>query len=408
MDFPLLTDPELLVVASGVGAEQRALDVRRAAIAGELAVRPEMVQLAGFNRPAVMLAELWGITVAEAGRLVEVGEATRARIAIDGSMLPARFEQVAGALPTIGVDKSAIVVRELGRANCTFDARVEGEQVLVERAPGFTVTDFGVLARQVRDRLDQDGAMPRDTRQHQNRLLKFNSLPDGMTKLVWEMTPLTAGLVRAGIDAIVSSDLRKAREEKVEEERTFEQLRADAAERVFRHAATCGPAGGELPSITMVIRMTREELLTGAGFASIDGITETISATTARHLAADADFIPMVLDGHSMPLNYGHPRRLFSRHQKLAYITRDDGCGWAGCSSPPAYGEAHHLQWWSQGGKTDLANGVMLCAFHHHRIHHDGWEIEIRDHVPYVIPPPWVDPNRTPRRGGRVQLDSAA
>ena len=328
--------------------------------------------------------------------------------------MPARFELIAAALPQMGVEKAAVAVRELTRANCSFEARLEGERVLVERAPAFTVADFGVLAKQVRNRLDQDGAMPRDARQHQNRLLRFIALPDGMTKVVWEMTPVTAGLVRAGIDAIVSSQLRQGREEGVEhdegvdEERSFEQLRADAAEQIFRHVATCGHAGGDLPAITMVIRMTREELVTGAGFASIDGVNETISTTTARHLAAEAEFIPMVLDGHSMPLDYGHPRRLFSRAQKLAFIQRDDGCAWAGCSSPPAYGEGHHLRWWSHGGPTDIANGVMLCAFHHHRIHNDGWEIVMRDHVPYVIPPPWVDPDRTPRWGGRVRPDAAA
>ncbi|MES2170091.1 MAG: DUF222 domain-containing protein [Actinomycetota bacterium] len=408
MNLPLLTDRDLLVAASRVGAEHRALEVRRAAVAGELASRPEMVQLAGHARPALMLAELWGISTAEAHRLVEVGLATRARVAIDGSPLPARFELVGAVLLDIGVEKAAIVVRELTRANCSFDARAEGERALVERAAGFTVPDFAVLAREVRNRLDQDGAMPRDAQHQQNRLLKFTVLPDGMTKVVWEMTPVTAGLVRAGIDAIVSSQLRQGRDEGIEEERSFEQLRADAAEQIFHHAATCGHAGGELPAITMVIRMTREELVTGAGFASIDGVNETISATTARHLAAEAEFIPMVLDGAGMPLDYGRARRLFGRTQRLVMIERDDGCAWAGCSSPPAYGEAHHLRWWSQGGPTDLSNGVMLCAFHHHRIHNDGWEIVMRDHVPYVIPPPWVDPDRVPRRGGRVRLDAAA
>ena len=414
MNTLLLTDRELLAEAVGVGAAQRALDVRRAAVAGELASRDDMVCLAGHKRASLMLAELWGISSAEAQRLVDVGVATPARVAIDGSPLPARFELIAAALPQMGVEKAAVAVRELTRANCSFEARLEGERVLVERAQAFMVADFGVLVKQVRNRLDQDGPVPRDARQHRNRLLRFIALPDGMTKVVWEMTPVTAGLVRAGIDAIVSSQLRHGREEGVEhdegleEERSFEQLRADAAEQIFRHVATCGHAGGDLPSITMVIRMTREELVTGAGFASIDGVNETISATTARHLAAEAEFIPMVLDGHSMPLDYGHPRRLFSRAHKLAFIQRDDGCAWAGCSSPPAYGEGHHLRWWSHGGPTDITNGVMLCAFHHHRIHNDGWEIVMRDHVPYVIPPPWVDPDRVPRRGGRVRLDAAA
>ena len=85
-------------------------------------------------------------------------------------------------------------------------------------------------------------------------------------------------------------------------------------------------------------------------------------------------------------------------------MERDDGCAFAGCTSPPAYADAHHIQWWSHGGTSDLANGIMLCGFHHHRIHDDGWEIRIRDGIPYFIPPPWVDPDRRARRGGRIEL----
>jgi hypothetical protein len=408
MTTALHTDSELLAVVVRVGDEARALDVQRAAIAGEVGSREDLFRAAGHSRAASLLAELWRVTLSEAQRFVDVGLATRERVAIDGSPLPARFEVVASALGSLGVDKAAVAIRELSRAHCSYEERLLGETALVSQASGFSVADFGVLARQVRDRLDQDGACPRDEQHRANRSLRITALANGMTRVVWEMPPETAGLVRAGIDAIVSSQLRQAQDDEHHEDRSFEQLRSDAAADIFHHVATCAHAGGDLPAITMVVRMTLDSLLTGSGFADIDGVAETISATTARHLAAEAEFLPMVLDGHGMPLDYGHPRRLFSRAQKLAFIQRDGGCAFAGCSSPPAYGEAHHIEWWSHGGLTYLNNGVMLCSFHHHRIHNDGWEIEIRDHVPYVIPPPWVDPSRAPRQGGRVVLGSVA
>jgi hypothetical protein len=404
----LLPDRDLLAAALTVGEEQLLLNVRRAEIAGEVASREEMFRAAGHNRAAHLLAEVWQVTIGEAQRFVDVGLATRGRVAIDGSPLPAPFEAVAAALPTIGIDKAAVIVREVGRAQCSFEAKQLGESELVAHSAGFTVADFGILARQVRDRLDQDGARPRDEIHRGQRALRIMQRANGMTRLEWDMPPETAGLVRAGIDAIVSAQLRQARDEKLEDERTFEQRRSDAATDIFHHVASCAHTGGEVPAYTMVVRMTLDALLTGSGFAEIDGVAETISATTARHLAAEAEFIPHVLDGQALPLDYGRPRRLFSRGQRLALIARDGGCAFAGCSSPPAYGEAHHLEWWSHGGPTNLSNGVMLCAFHHHRIHNDGWEIEVRGDVPYVIPPPWVDPARVPRRGGRVRLDRAA
>jgi hypothetical protein len=48
---------------------------------------------------------------------------------------------------------------------------------------------------------------------------------------------------------------------------------------------------------------------------------------------------------------------------------RDKGCRAEGCAMPAAMCEAHHLQPWSQGGRTDLADGVLLCSHHHHVIH---------------------------------------
>ncbi|KQM14048.1 hypothetical protein ASF83_14655, partial [Plantibacter sp. Leaf171] len=77
---------------------------------------------------------------------------------------------------------------------------------------------------------------------------------------------------------------------------------------------------------------------------------------------------------------------------------------WTGCTHPPSFTEAHHLDWWSTGGPTDLDNGILLCPFHHHRIHDDHWNIDVRDGVPWFIPPGTIDRHQTPIRGGRIRL----
>src|SRR5205085_738085 len=46
-----------------------------------------------------------------------------------------------------------------------------------------------------------------------------------------------------------------------------------------------------------------------------------------------------------------------------------------GCDRPPWWTEAHHLIWWRHGGRTDLDNLCLLCAFHHHRIHDHSWTL---------------------------------
>jgi hypothetical protein len=415
----MTTNIQLIAEAMQVAAEQRILDARRVRIAGELASRSVpslgsegMSRCAGYARPALMLADLWKITVAEAQRLCDVGLAVRPRTALDGTELPSRYPAVAAAVDSgsLGVESAAVIVHELEAASlrCSDDARHRAERELVTRADDFSVVDLHAIARHLRDRLDQDGAEPRDELRRTKRSLRLVSRRDGMTRLEWEMPPETAGLVKAGIDAIVSDHLRRERDEAASTERTLEQRRADAAELVFHHVASCSNPAGDLPTITMVVRMTLESLVEGLGAASIDGQTETISASTARRLAAEVELIPLVLGGRSESLDIGRARRLFTRAQKLAMAERDEGCAFPGCTSPPSFAEAHHIEWWSDGGGTDLSNGVLLCAFHHHRVHDDGWQIELRDHVPYFIPPPWADPSRAPRRGGRVLLEDAA
>ena len=55
---------------------------------------------------------------------------------------------------------------------------------------------------------------------------------------------------------------------------------------------------------------------------------------------------------------------------------RDRQCTADGCQIPAAWCEAHHWkQPWSKGGRTDLADGKLLCSFHHHRAHDPAWAV---------------------------------
>ncbi|MBA3251498.1 MAG: HNH endonuclease [Geodermatophilaceae bacterium] len=83
-------------------------------------------------------------------------------------------------------------------------------------------------------------------------------------------------------------------------------------------------------------------------------------------------------------------------------ILRDKGCAFPGCDRPYEWCDGHHILGHARGGGTALGNGVLLCGVHHHVVHNDGWEIVIADDgVPEFIPPPTVDPSRTPRRNHR-------
>jgi hypothetical protein len=126
---------------------------------------------------------------------------------------------------------------------------------------------------------------------------------------------------------------------------------------------------------------------------------QPVSARTVSWLACTAWLTLMLLEDHGVPLKHGRTRRLFTLAQRLGFAVRDKGCVFPGCDRPPSWCEAHHIGSWSRGGGTDLANGCLLCGYHHRLIHTGDWQVVMgADGHPYVIPPDWIDPTRTPLR----------
>lgn len=73
------------------------------------------------------------------------------------------------------------------------------------------------------------------------------------------------------------------------------------------------------------------------------------------------------------PLWLGRRRRLFSPVQRRALFFRaEHQCEFPGCTST-RWLDAHHLQEFSEGGPTDIDNGVVVCPAHHREIHRRGW-----------------------------------
>jgi hypothetical protein len=68
------------------------------------------------------------------------------------------------------------------------------------------------------------------------------------------------------------------------------------------------------------------------------------------------------------------------------------------CPSNRGNSKAHHIVFWARNkGKTDLADGILLCRHHHLLFHNKGWEINRdRNSRYWLIPPKERDPNQTP------------
>ena len=103
-----------------------------------------------------------------------------------------------------------------------------------------------------------------------------------------------------------------------------------------------------------------------------------ISLARARLLACEGGVIPSVFNyatGEAVEL--GRAARLpnTALRRKLE-LEQPGGCAWTGCDRPIAWTEAHHITHWADGGDTDAENLILLCRFHHGRIHTAGWTVE--------------------------------
>ena len=95
----------------------------------------------------------------------------------------------------------------------------------------------------------------------------------------------------------------------------------------------------------------------------------------ARRLACGAGLLPMVYAGASVPIDLGRASRLHTKGQRIALSAIHDTCAAEGCQRPFAWTEVHHLRPWAHGGRTDLANAIPLCGWHHHRAHDHHYDL---------------------------------
>ncbi|MCT9001329.1 HNH endonuclease [Microbacterium memoriense] len=277
-------------------------------------------------------------------------------------------------------------------------------------APGLRADELARLLARAEATLDPDGLEPRHEQARAERSLEIRE-HDGRFRITGELDIETGAPIKTVIDAMVTATLRANHDtdDATRDQRTLRQMRADALATLCRHAIGCDqlPTG---PSTTVIVRITLDELQTGVGAATIDGIDQPLPAAALRRLACDLQVLPWVMGSDSEILDWGRDKRGFTRAQKLALALRDGGC--ACCGAPVAWTEVHHIQWWSKNGPTDLSNGILLCTACHHRIHDDGWDIHIDgtglDAKIWFIPPPWIDRTQTPRPGGKRRYTLSA
>jgi hypothetical protein len=414
----LLRDQELMDLQRELAAVRRRVDASSAAVAGELARRSArdlgyrgLAQSQGDRTPENLVARLAGVSVPEARTMVSVGEVLATGEREDG---PAWLEPVSAAVTAgeLSVGAAAAIRTGLGEPGdgVGADALRRAAESLAREAAQLPPELVARRARQMRDALDADGVQARELALRGRRYLRLFRQDDGMTRISGLLDPESAALVTDAFDRVTAPRrggvrfVNLAEQERadriVADPRTTDQLAHDAFVEMIRLAIGVDDGaifGVKSPAVRVHVRA--RDLSIGRGAAHLEGQTSAISIATVARIACQAGSIPILFDGDGSILNLGRTERLFSAAQRIALAARDGGCRIPGCSRPPSWCEAHHIQQFSRGGKTDIADGILLCRHHHMWLHDTGRYIERRGAEYWLhAPGPGESPVRLPSK----------
>jgi hypothetical protein len=431
-------DEKVLLVLNTLNAEAlRLTQTQGALIAGQIARRsaPELgsqglAQRAGHRTPEQFITMTNGTSRREAVNSVRagvmLGEAADAgTLNVDtGEVATSRQPWLASLTTAIGagdlsVEAGAAISNGVGAPNSAVSveqlsllvAELVGEaRVRPNGSAGLDVDQLAKLARLRREELDLASVQIREDEQFAARGIRLFELPSGMGRAIWDLNPETFVLVKQILDRAVSPKLKSVRffdpDEQAKadiifaDDRTPAQVGSDAFERLLLLGAAANPdflLGSGAPQIR--VTTTLKALQAGDGIVRIEGHSALFSMRSLKRLECTGGVTAMIYDEHLLPLDVGREQRLYTPRQRAIIAVKWGGCAADGCPAPISWTEIHHLnEWFKDGGKTDVADGIPFCKHHHLLFHNNGWKV-IRDEDGryWLIPPITVDPDQTPR-----------
>jgi hypothetical protein len=269
-------------------------------------------------------------------------------------------------------------------------ATPDNETDLLELAEGATTAQLERVVRSWKrwSRKDEAG---HERQRHERRALSVFPDDDGMYVVRGRLDPEVGALLLRALDAASDALFRATwvpgsdgagPDRDLGTVEAARQRRADAvgllAERAL--AAGFGRAGGAPISGTragryqVLLHVDADTLNPDAepGRSELEDGTR-VSAETSRRLSCDASLVRVTHGPDGSVLDVGRSRRTIPPALRRALEVRDRGCRFPGCGL--RFTDSHHVEHWSDGGETSLANCLLLCRHHHRLVHEGGWRI---------------------------------
>jgi hypothetical protein len=417
-------DDELLMQATpAVEGLGRKVDALRRVCAAEVDERSpkglgaeRLSARKGCRTPTELIARLTGVSEATASRRMNLGAALAIRGSLNGEALQPRFPRTAKAVAAgeLGEDAARAIVAALGGIRDRSrpeDWAVAEEELVGSAVDGFTADQTKVQANVWKVALDPDGVEPEAEDAMRRRCLVRLGTRDGLVRYRMDLMPEIFGKLEQAIAAVVSpksapvflSDADPLAQGD-RDERTSGQKRHDAFASLVDAAARSADVasmGGAAP--TVLVTVDERDLVAGRGAGWIDRVDEPIPMAAITQFACAGGMQKLILGREGEIVSLWSPERCFTSQQRRAIAVRDGGCVIPGCRVPAGWCEVHHVWEHSRGGPTHTDNGVTLCWYHHRSIDTGGWSIRMRNGVPHVRAPGWLDPGGTWRPVGSAR-----
>jgi len=267
----------------------------------------------------------------------------------------------------IGYQSAALLCHlrdQLGEKRDLFD-----EREMLGLARTQSVASLRFLCRYARHVADPDGFFRDSEEAYDDRRLRISMMADGMHSVEGVLGPEGGAALKSALDKL-------AARLSPDDDRSHRQRMADALVEMAYHAMDEGRLGrvnGTRPHVS--VTTTLEGLMNRPGAPAADlAMSAPVSTRTAERLACDGTITRIVRSG-SVVVDVGRAARVVSPSTRRALKVRDGGCRWPGCERPVSWTHAHHIEFWTRGGPTNLGNLVLLCFHHHRLVHEGGWQI---------------------------------
>ena len=291
----------------------------------------------GAASAVAWLRDLLRIPATDANRILALGQLIDRRPAIaaaveSGTLNPAQALAIGRVLDDVAAEEPAIVDKV--------------EATLIDHATQFEPTILARLGQRVLAHINPDlaDARLRDKLEREQRAAHqrrgFTLSPDGLggTRITGVLDTEAAATLAAAIEPLA----RPVRDDTGPDLRSAPARRADALIEVCRIALAAGglPATGGIPP-QLNVTVDFDALTRDVAVGQLD-TGALLSPSATRRLACEAQILPVMLDGHSVPIDLGRSRRPFTGAARAAVVLRDRGCAFPGCDRPSRWTDPPH------------------------------------------------------------------